>query len=604
MTRDSRFLAPLLAIVLAAATAVAAVTAAGPASATTYAPVSEDGSSWAFHLVDGWRAAVHTTMTVYAGSGGSVSGLQEFANHTVDFAVSDLPYGLADGSSPAQPARSSTYVPIAAGGLVLPYNLTVGGQRVENLRLSSAAIAGIFAGTITSWDDPAITTTNKGLALPALKIIPVVHGEGAGSTRVLTRWLNAVQPEVWTCGERTVFAQCPSYDASVHQAKQGESGVLGFISQPITNGSIGYAENSSALASGLPVASVQNAGGDFTLPTSTNVAVSLTRAGTNADQTANLDDVYAFRDYRVYPLAHYSYAVIPTSSADGTPDAHQTVAAFLTYGLCAGQKSAALLGYAPLPLNLVEAGLAQIRRLGPDADGGAVPGVTIPTVADAVAHCDNPTFDKTDLSRDVLGLGIDGVPASSGTPRVAGTVRVGAELAVHVGTWRHTRRYAVQWLANGSPIVGATKPLYAVRAAALGKHLSVRVTAISGDQQRTTVTSARTAAVAKGRLAIDGLAVGGNLRVGRRVYAAGSVMATSPQAQTDIPGNWPLYPVGNPVARYQWYAGGEPIRGATLGYLTLGRAQAGKRLTVRVVARAAGFVTLAKVSPRSGVVRR
>lgn len=597
--RDRRLLTPLLLLAVLAA----AITGTRPASAATGVPISEDGSSWAFNAVDSWRSAIHTQVTVNDGSSGSVAGLQAFANHTIDFAVSDLPYGLPDGASPAQPARSSTYVPIAAGGLALPYNLTIAGQRVENLRLSSAAVAGIFAGTITSWNDPDIAATNPTLDLPALTITPVVRSDGSAATRVLTGWLAAVQPATWTCGELTFFAHCAD-GSGARQAKQGDNGVVGYLSQPLTNGSIGYAENSYAVASGLPVAAVQNTLGTFTRPTPKNVAVSLTQAHANADQTQDLGGVYSFRDYRTYPLSHYSYAVIPTSSADGSAGTHQSMAEFLTYGLCAGQQTAVQLGYAPLPLNLVRTGLTQIRRLGPDADGGPYLGVDIPDNATALAQCDNPTFDTTDLGRDVLGLDVDGTPTPVGTPHVAGSVRVGANLAVRVGTWRHVRSYAVHWLADGTPIAGATSPVYAVRPALLGKHLSVRITATSGDGRRTTVTTAPTAAVARGRLSMTRPTIAGRLRVGRLVYAGTSVMATSPEAQTDVPGSWPLQAGGNPAVTYRWYAGGRLIRGADHGYLTIGRAQVGKRLTVKVTARLSGYVTLTKTSRASGVVRR
>lgn len=600
VTRDRRLLAPPLLLALLAALAGGA----RPASAAD-APITGEGSHWAASAIDQWRAAEPEFSSVSYAETGSTAGLTAFANGADDFAVTDLPYGLS-GATPDVPARASRYVPAVGGGVALLFHVSAGGHLISNLNLSSAAIAGIFAGSITTWDDPAIAATNPNIALPDLKITPVVRSDAAGSSDVLTRWLAHEQPATWTCGETATFTACPQYDPAVQLARPGDTGVAAYIGQTTTNGTIGYVENSYAYQVGMPVASVQNALGTFTRPVPRNIVVSLSQATVAPDGTEDLDGLYAFRDYRTYPLAHYDYAVIPTASDDSgmTAAKRQSIADFLTYGLCAGQQAAAQLGYAPLPLNLVRVGLTQIRRLGPDADGGAVVGVSVPDVDTSLAHCDNPTFDKTDLNRDVLGLDVDGTPAPTGTPRIAGTVRVGAELAVRVGVWKHVRSYAVHWLADGSPISGATSPIYAVRPALLGKHLSVQITAVSGDGQRTTVTTAPTAAVAKGRLSMTRPTVHGRLRVGRLVYAGTSVMATSPEAQTDVPGNWPLQPGGNPAVSYRWYAGGRLIRGADHGYLTIGRAQVGKRLTVKLTARLSGYVTLTKTSRASGVVRR
>jgi hypothetical protein len=69
----------------------------------------------------------------------------------VDWAASEIPYGVQDGNNyDPPPTRGLAYMPDTAGAVAFMYNLTIGGQRVTNLRLSGAVIAGIFTDGITN----------------------------------------------------------------------------------------------------------------------------------------------------------------------------------------------------------------------------------------------------------------------------------------------------------------------------------------------------------------------------------------------------------------------------------------------------------------------
>src|SRR5439155_6127353 len=100
----------------------------------------------------------------YSGTGSS-DGRNQFRNGTVDFAVSEIPYGLTDGKVyDSPPDRGYAYMPIVAGGTSFMYNLKIGGKQVTNLRLSGDVLAKIFTGKITMWNDPAIAEDNPQLA--------------------------------------------------------------------------------------------------------------------------------------------------------------------------------------------------------------------------------------------------------------------------------------------------------------------------------------------------------------------------------------------------------------------------------------------------------
>src|SRR5262249_49810622 len=126
-----------------------------------------------------------------------------------------------------------------------------------------------------------------------------------------------------------------------------------------------------------------------------NVALALLAARLDLDPasptylTQILDGVYTNPDPRAYPLSGYSYLIAPTSTQSpfNTAKGHP-LGDFAYYPPCAAQHRATILAYAPMPVNLVQAGLDQIRR---------IPGVDPTTIT--IAGCDNPTFspDGTDL---------------------------------------------------------------------------------------------------------------------------------------------------------------------------------------------------------------
>src|SRR5215467_9974570 len=171
----------------------------------------------------------------------------------------------------------------------------------------------------------------------------------------------------------------------------GDSGVAGLVSQSGANGAIGYVEYSYALQTGFPVAKVLNRAGYYTEPTPGHVAVSLLRAKINTNKssplylTQDLSRVYTNPDPRTYELSSYSYMILPTDTRMGMTTAKgYTLGAFGKYLLCQGQQQVDALGYSALPINLVEAGYAQLQK---------IPGANVPTATtDIVKGCNNPTF--------------------------------------------------------------------------------------------------------------------------------------------------------------------------------------------------------------------
>jgi phosphate ABC transporter phosphate-binding protein len=395
--------ARLAAVAAALLTALYAgvIAPAQPASAATFAPITGAGSTWSYPAIHAWILSLNQQgIAINYQPNGSRSGRVFFAGGQADFAASEIPYGVQDGvNSDLPPGRGFAYMPDTAGGLGFMYNLSIGGQRVTNLRLSGAVIAGIFTNKITRWNDPAIAADNPGLALPALPVIPAVRSDGDGSTMEFTQWVLATDPAAWQA-YCAVVGRSPCTPTSTFPVQAGTSmigqagdpGVATYVSQSSSNGAIGYVPYSWALQEGFPVAKVLNAAGYYTLPTPANVGVSLLSAQLSPDGSADLSPVYADTDPRAYELSYYSYLIVPTDLTNGmTTDKGDTLGAFGQYLLCQGQQQVNALGYAALPLNLVEDGFTQLQK---------IPGASVPTTTAAiVAGCNNPTFspDGTNL---------------------------------------------------------------------------------------------------------------------------------------------------------------------------------------------------------------
>ena len=171
----------------------------GPAQAAKDVPISGAGSTWSQVAVDAWRADVRASGVVvnYAGTG-STDGRSQYIQGTVDFANTEIPFQNPPepGQQAEVPSRPYAYLPIVAGGTSFMYNLTVGGQRVTDLRLSGPTLSKIFTGQITRWNDPAITQ-DYGKTLPNIPIIPVVRSDGAGASAQFTLYMQSQAPSIY-----------------------------------------------------------------------------------------------------------------------------------------------------------------------------------------------------------------------------------------------------------------------------------------------------------------------------------------------------------------------------------------------------------------------
>lgn len=363
---------------------------APPAQADSYEPVSGSGSTWIQDAMSRWQRDVavdYGMRVVYAGSGAD-AGRRDFIDQSVDFAVSELPF--RSETTPDDPqsetgATPFTYIPIVGGGTALAFHLEIDGRRVTELRLSGDAVAGIFAGRISRWNDPAIQSDNPSLVLPDRAITPVYRAEGSSASADFTAWMADRHPDIWTAGASVHFP--PANGSFLGQS--GALGVAGYVSQSYGEGAIAYVENAYALKTGLPVAKVLNDAGYFVEPTAASVSIALLSATSAEDGMLDLEAVHRSADPRAYPISSVSYMIAPTASTKTfTVDKGGTLSRFVGYVACEGQRLPAELGYAPLPINVVRA-VAQARARIPGSPGSFNP-----------LTCNNPTYGPGDTVVD------------------------------------------------------------------------------------------------------------------------------------------------------------------------------------------------------------
>ena len=114
------------------------------------------------------------------------------------------------------PADGTTLFFTTAAPITVAYNLS----GVKGLRLSADTIAGIFGGTITTWDDPKIAADNPKADLPATAIVVAHRADGSGTTANFTKYLTKAAPTAWTLGTDKVV----NWPAG-QQAGTGNAGV-------------------------------------------------------------------------------------------------------------------------------------------------------------------------------------------------------------------------------------------------------------------------------------------------------------------------------------------------------------------------------------------
>jgi phosphate transport system substrate-binding protein len=342
------------AMVPALALGLAAAGSAGLASASTgqagqpklgAATLNGSGSTLTAAFLQAVIAQFKTTqpnVTVNYAGGGSGRGRTDFSNGVVQFAGTDAPY--AGGASPTKPFD---YIPTIVSPVTVSYNLS----GVKKLRLSPDTVAGLFDGTIKTWDDPAVKADNPKAKLPSTTVTIARRSDSSGTTQNFTAYLQAAAPTKWTLGSGATV----NWPAS-SVGGNGSTAVANNVKN--TDGAVGYVDYSDAKAAGLHFASIKNASGVFIPPSIVTATTALIGVKQNPDQTYNPLNT---KNKAGYPITSPTYLLVYSTQSD--PAVGNAVKAFLTYIQDNSTKLAPAVDYAPIPPSFQKNALSAIAKI-------------------------------------------------------------------------------------------------------------------------------------------------------------------------------------------------------------------------------------------------
>lgn len=286
------------------------------------------------------RTNVHATYLPF----GSVHGEEVVAAGTADFGASEVPDPSGLGS------RNVLFFPVAVGAIVPIYNLP--GVK-STLRFTPQALAGIYLGTITRWNDPAIAGPNPEAKLPARDIVVIHSGAGRGATYIWSDYLSKVSAEWKTRVGRGAWVQWP-----VGVEEEGNGNLAKKVST--TEDSIGYVEMGYAAQSGLPQGIVENAAGRFVnaSPVSVAAAASACAISGRGDFRCSITNPTGWASY---PIASFTWFVLPETSA--SKEKQKALRDLLGWILREGQSHVQATGMVKIPDRLVQMELREVDRM-------------------------------------------------------------------------------------------------------------------------------------------------------------------------------------------------------------------------------------------------
>jgi phosphate transport system substrate-binding protein len=336
----------------AAAATPAATAAALPKAPSASVKLQGAGATFPAPLYQVWfdtYTGLYPNVQFDYTANGSGAGIKAITEGTVDFGASDA--AMKDAEVAALPAGVKVlHVPTALGAVVIIYNL----PGVTDLKLDAETVAGMYLGTITTWNDPKVAALNPGVTLPATPITIVHRADASGTTNAFTTYLDTVSPDWHT---KVGAGKEVSWPTGI--GSQGNDGVAGSVKQ--TEGAVGYVELNYATTAGLTSAKLKNADGQFVAGSTAGVTAAAEAALSSFPADFRQAPIINGAGATTYPIASYTYLLIPVDWKDA--DKANAMVAFAAWALTDGQAAENALGYAPLPAEVATKALAELHKV-------------------------------------------------------------------------------------------------------------------------------------------------------------------------------------------------------------------------------------------------
>jgi phosphate transport system substrate-binding protein len=326
-------------------------TSAGNAT-TSGVALTGAGATFPQPIYNKWFSdyARNTGVKINYQSIGSGGGIRQLAEGTVDFGASDSP--MKDDEIAKAKGGPILHIPTVLGAVVVTYNIP---NVTQQLKLTGEAVADIFLGKITKWNDPRIATLNPGVALPAADILAVYRSDGSGTTFIFSDYLASISPAWAKAPGRGKELKWP-----VGIGAKGNEGVSGQVKQ--TPNSVGYVELTYAKQNRLGYASIRNRDGQFVEPSVETVTAAADAAmATFPPNTDYRVSIVNAPGARSYPISSFTWILVYRNQPDANKG--QKLKDFLKWALTQGEKSAPPLDYGPLPASVSQKQLSRIDSI-------------------------------------------------------------------------------------------------------------------------------------------------------------------------------------------------------------------------------------------------
>jgi phosphate transport system substrate-binding protein len=275
---------------------------------------------------------------------GSGGGQKQILSQTVDFGASD---GPMSNENLAKAPGKILHIPTVAGAVVVTYNL----PGSPGMKLDGPAVADIFLGKLTKWNDKRIAALNPGVKLPDTDLVVVHRSDGSGTSYIFTDYLSSVSPQWEKEVGRNTSVKWPA-----GLGAKGNEGVAGQVRQ--LAGTIGYVELAYARQNKLPTAEIKNPAGNFVAPSVESVTAALAAAKIPEDFRFSMVNPPG---EKAYAIAGATWLLVYEQAKD--PAKGKKLVEFLNWALTKGEGMAASLDYAPLPEGLRERVLEKIKTI-------------------------------------------------------------------------------------------------------------------------------------------------------------------------------------------------------------------------------------------------
>ena len=302
------------------------------------------GATFPYPMYSKWFDEYHkknANIQINYQSIGSGGGIKQVTEGTVDFGASDGP--MNDEQLKAYQDKHGSAIlhfPTVLGAVVPTYNIP---DVSASLNFTGEALAGIFLGKVTKWNDPLIAGVNKGVNLPANDIVVVHRADGSGTTYCFTDYLSKVSEE-W----KTKVGKGTSVNWPVGLGGKGSEGVTGTVKN--TPNSITYVELIYAEANKISYGSVKNADGAFVKASLADVTAAAAASVKEMPDDFRVSITNA-KGKEAYPISTFTWLLIPAKFSDNSK--REAIKGFVSWMLNDGQSFAEALSYARLPKEVV-----------------------------------------------------------------------------------------------------------------------------------------------------------------------------------------------------------------------------------------------------------